>query len=585
MRKAYSYIRMSTKQQLQGDSLRRQMESSKVYAKQHNLELIDNIEGFELQDIGVSAFKGYNATNGSFALFLDLLENDRIEKNSVLLVESLDRLSRDNMTNALTQFLTVIQKGIEIVTLIDNQSYTKERIDQNSSSLFMSLAIMARANDESEVKSKRLKSAWANKRKNVDKKVITKLAPYWIKYSDTKEKFELITERAETVKLIFKLCKDVCGLYSITKYLNENNLPVFGKSKFWNRSYVKKILSNRAVLGEFQPCTMVDGKRVPHGDVINDYYPKVIEEEDFYLAQSAIKNRTINQSGRKGKTFTNLFTGLIYCSACGTKFTLRNRGSTKKGGKYLVCQNKIMGAGCNSVEWKYDLVEKLLLEHLIEIDFEQLINTNSDSVSAENKINELNNLVSELKVKSENIMELLVNGNLNENAKISLINRENQNNLKIIAILNDIDELKKSTYSESEQTNLVINETLKEVVKLLNENPEDYFFRAKLNQLLAKTIKKIDLVSKNTFFIADEISPEDSEVKEFLKLNSKLNNLNFKDLLENNDFKTHVLKGSDTIRITYKSGLERTIFTGMSSSMISKSFEIDATNKKIIRLN
>lgn len=585
MRKAYSYIRMSTKQQLHGDSLRRQMESSKAYAEKHNLELIDNIEGFELQDIGVSAFKGYNATNGSLALFLDLLEKDKIEKNSVLLVESLDRLSRDNMTNALTQFLTVIQKGIEIVTLIDNQSYTKERIDQNTASLFMSLAIMARANDESEVKSKRLKSAWGNKRKNADKKVITKLAPHWIKYSNTAEKFELITERAETVKLIFKLCKDVCGLYSITKYLNENNLPVFGKSKFWNRSYVKKILSNRAVLGEFQPCTMVNGKRLPDGDVINDYYPKVIEEEDFYLAQSAIKNRTLNQSGRKGKSFTNLFTGLIYCSECGTKVTLRNKGDSTKGGKYLVCQNKMMGAGCNAVDWKYPLVEKLLLGHLVEVDFEQLISNESDSVNPENKIDDLKNLINELKIKSENIIDLLVDGSLNEDMKRTLIDRENQINVKIKEKLNEIEELKKLIYSDSEQNNLAANETLKEVVKLLEENPDDFFFRAKLNQLLAKTIQKIELINKNTLFIADEISQDDIEVKEFLKSNKTLKKLNFKDLLEHKEFISYFKRSSDNIRITYKGGLERTIFTGISSSMISKSFEIDKINKKIVRLN
>ena len=44
-RKAYSYIRMSTDTQLKGDSLRRQLEASKAYAENHNLELVDNIDG------------------------------------------------------------------------------------------------------------------------------------------------------------------------------------------------------------------------------------------------------------------------------------------------------------------------------------------------------------------------------------------------------------------------------------------------------------------------------------------------------------------------------------------------------------
>ena len=53
MPKAYSYIRMSTQKQLKGDSLKRQLDLSKEYAEQHNLELDESIS-----DIGISAFKG-----------------------------------------------------------------------------------------------------------------------------------------------------------------------------------------------------------------------------------------------------------------------------------------------------------------------------------------------------------------------------------------------------------------------------------------------------------------------------------------------------------------------------------------------
>jgi len=57
-KKAYSYIRFSTPEQLKGDSLCRQLEASRAYAKQHGLVLDEN-----LRDIGVSAFKGKNATD------------------------------------------------------------------------------------------------------------------------------------------------------------------------------------------------------------------------------------------------------------------------------------------------------------------------------------------------------------------------------------------------------------------------------------------------------------------------------------------------------------------------------------------
>src|SRR4051794_17399302 len=97
--KAYSYIRFSTPEQLKGDSLRRQLQLSRDYALQHGLELDE-----ELKDIGVSAFKGKNRTDGALGRFINLVREGKIEPGSVLLVESLDRLSRDQILAALSQF-------------------------------------------------------------------------------------------------------------------------------------------------------------------------------------------------------------------------------------------------------------------------------------------------------------------------------------------------------------------------------------------------------------------------------------------------------------------------------------------------
>ncbi len=69
------------------------MEQSKNYADENNLTLIESIDGRRLEDIGVSAFNGKNATDGVLSIFLKHLESGNIEKDSVLLVESLDRLS------------------------------------------------------------------------------------------------------------------------------------------------------------------------------------------------------------------------------------------------------------------------------------------------------------------------------------------------------------------------------------------------------------------------------------------------------------------------------------------------------------
>src|SRR5262245_52660873 len=105
--RAYSYVRMSTQRQLRGDSLRRQLERSRTYADEHSLLLDDS-----LQDLGVSAWKGRNFKQGALGRFLAMVESGEIPKGSYLLIESLDRLSREAVPDALTLFMAIINAGI-----------------------------------------------------------------------------------------------------------------------------------------------------------------------------------------------------------------------------------------------------------------------------------------------------------------------------------------------------------------------------------------------------------------------------------------------------------------------------------------
>src|SRR5260370_7170074 len=86
---AYSYLRMSTDLQLKGDSRRRQLEASRAYAEANGLELA---EGAELEDIGVSAFRGANAKEGALGRFLQAAKPGSANPSSHPLVESLARI-------------------------------------------------------------------------------------------------------------------------------------------------------------------------------------------------------------------------------------------------------------------------------------------------------------------------------------------------------------------------------------------------------------------------------------------------------------------------------------------------------------
>ncbi|MGY3427856.1 DNA invertase Pin-like site-specific DNA recombinase [Bradyrhizobium sp. F1.13.4] len=171
--KAYSYVRMSTDLQLKGDSLRRQREASRKYAEKHDLELV---EDFDLHDIGVSAYKGKNLASGAFGRFLEAVREMKIEQGSYLLVESFDRMSRQEPMVALKPFMEIVEAGLTLVTLDDERVF---RGKISFEDLIISIAKMSRANEESARKSDRLSQAWKAKRAVIGQEKLTARCPSW----------------------------------------------------------------------------------------------------------------------------------------------------------------------------------------------------------------------------------------------------------------------------------------------------------------------------------------------------------------------------------------------------------------------
>src|SRR5262245_1315641 len=106
----YSYLRFSAMPQERGSSTDRQLERSTEYAAKHNLNLVR-----DYKDPGVSAAKGKNITEGKFSLFLKALEDGKIPRGSYLLVESIDRISRqESKKTALIILRIIVEHGIKI---------------------------------------------------------------------------------------------------------------------------------------------------------------------------------------------------------------------------------------------------------------------------------------------------------------------------------------------------------------------------------------------------------------------------------------------------------------------------------------
>jgi DNA invertase Pin-like site-specific DNA recombinase len=375
---------MSTEGQLRGDSLRRQVDRSRAYAAEHGLDL-DETTSFN--DIGVSAFRGKNLKQGALSRFKEAVLTKKIAAGSYLLVESLDRFSRDEVVNAQSEFLALINAGIVVVTLIDGRVFKPGQI--NMMDLILSLVTLARANDESKHKSDRLSQSWANKRANVSRRKMTAMCPAWLRLSADKTKFEVIEERAAVVRSIFEDSANGIGNYKITQRLNKAGVPHFGQttksgqpykkqSTGWHGSYIAKIVNNPAVCGEFQPHKYDPrGQRVADGVAIPDYYPKIVEKELFLRAKQSRSSRDFRDQyaakGRKGEFNSNLFSGLAKCAYCGGAMRYENKGSGPKGGIFLVCDKVKRGMGCANVRWRYEDFEASFLFFVQELDLQSLL--------------------------------------------------------------------------------------------------------------------------------------------------------------------------------------------------------------------
>lgn len=393
---AYSYVRMSTPEQLKGDSLRRQLEKSRRVAKEHGWHLDES-----LRDLGLSAFTGENRERGALGQFIAKVKAKEVEPGSILLVESLDRLSREQVTDALEQFLALTNAGIIIVTLEDEsrpEVYSKESMSRDWTRLIISIVAMARAYNESSTKGIRVKEAWQKKRDNAAKSPMTAACPAWLRLNDGK--FEVIEERAAIIRKIFKDCSDGIGQTRIVADLNRAGIPAF-RGDGWHRSYVQKLLEGEAVIGRYQPHRLIakDGRkrREPIGDVIEGYYPPIVDLDVYEAARIARTNRR-SSGGRKGRTYSNIFTGLCRCEQCGGTMEFVDKGPKPKGGAYLQCARARRGHKCTHRQcYRYDEIERSFLEHVHHFDFSAIMG------AANNQLRDVRERIAYLQIKANDL--------------------------------------------------------------------------------------------------------------------------------------------------------------------------------------
>ncbi|MCC6127283.1 MAG: recombinase family protein [Pirellulales bacterium] len=364
-RRVYSYIRFSTPEQAMGDSERRQLDMAKSWAARNN-HVLD--ESLRMTDRGLSGYHGTHRKKGALGRFLKMVEAGQIPPGSILLVESIDRLSREEFITSFDTVKALLSNDITIHTLDDDTDYTKESLSKGLS--WKLFGKVESAHESSQRRSDLGKANWEKKRKDaLDGKITARRDPAWIKTVKNKDKryveiesLNAIPEAADAIRMIFDLKRKGIGKDSIARILNEKAAwtpppNANSKSEGWHGCYIQKILKNPAVMGVLQFYRKVKGKRIPVGNPIPDYYPKIIEPGLFHSVQSTYKENK-GTGGRNGKV-RNLFPNIIKCAYCGGAMAYKGDGRHS----YLVCDNARRGVKCKIHSVRYDEVESSILDN------------------------------------------------------------------------------------------------------------------------------------------------------------------------------------------------------------------------------
>jgi DNA invertase Pin-like site-specific DNA recombinase len=369
---AYSYIRFSTLQQAEGHSLERQTELAEAYCQRRGWTLSQST----YRDLGVSAWRGKNALVGNLGEFLKAVEAKAVQAGSALIVESLDRITRQGIDEGYDLIKRILKSGVILVTLAPEREFDVSATKSLSKGALEIQLILERAAEESERKSERVGRAWQKKKREAAQngKPLTKRTPAWLRVVNGE--WRVNEQAAQTVRLIFDLATAGYGIGALVKKLNRDHVPVIShhrrKAKAWARSSVAKILNNRAVIGEYQPYKGRGRERQKDGPPAPDYYPAIIAVDAFDAARGA----TVSRRGKVGRMPTgrvNVFAGLLRSAQGGGTMQLANKG--KKGGDLVLVQaNAVLGVdGCRMASFPLGTFERAAFSCLREIDPREIL--------------------------------------------------------------------------------------------------------------------------------------------------------------------------------------------------------------------
>jgi hypothetical protein len=355
---------------------------------------------------------------GALGRLLAEVRRGAIPRGRWLLIENIDRLSREPVLDALDVFRDVLRSGITIATLDMKWILTEARLNDPAQTWMLNaiVSMMGRAHEESFQKSRRLKETKREKRKRIVEggAVESHACAAWLSFDKGGGRY-MLNQHAPAIARLFELAAQHVSQYRIAlQLLREGYMPPKGGDQ-WQTSYISKVLRNDAALGTYRPSIMVDGIERKTGDVVLDYYPAVTTAEIFKRAKDAKRTKHAS-TGAKGKTFANLFSRICVCGECGSPMVINSVNKRERRSKiaYLMCTKKRSQRGCTAKRnLRYDILQSTVLRNVREIDVAKLVRDDvadaritgldAEIAQAERRVADLSDVIENLLDKIERV--------------------------------------------------------------------------------------------------------------------------------------------------------------------------------------
>ena len=361
------YCRVSTDEQAKfGFSIEAQRDSLEKYCKENNYKYDFYID----EGISASSMKKRKALN-------DMLEKSNVY--DMILFTKLDRLSRNVLdANNINKMLIENKCTMKAIDEDDIDTSTAD-------GTFIFNLKVSLAQREIGKTSERIKFVFENKRHKGE--ITSGTRKYGYDIVDKK----YIINKEESIKIInlykyyIKMNGNVTETY---KYFIQN---FTGKGK----DAMSKYLRDTSYIGKY--------KLYRKNIYIDDYIPRIMEDDLFYAAQRLHKRRSLTQSK---KSVIALFSGIVICDRCKGRMSKCQDNRTKKEVIRYACHNSwtkkvgsIQNKCNNSTTIREEKIEDYLLDNIKRLADRQIKLNIVEKPKTDNtkKIKAINDKIEKLK--------------------------------------------------------------------------------------------------------------------------------------------------------------------------------------------